>query len=108
MHFTLLFFLFLQNQSHSDCVREFNGKWRTNNCDDRLYFTCYFDLLVLVKENKTWGEALDHCRSLDAVETDDPASSYWNHRYNLVILISPDDHTFAQERAQEANTDEVG
>ncbi|XP_063327024.1 beta-1,4 N-acetylgalactosaminyltransferase 2-like [Pelmatolapia mariae] len=68
---------------------------------------CFDEKLVLVKENKTWEEALDHCRSLGAVDTNDPNSPYRNHRYDLATLITTDDHTYARERAQQATTDEV-
>lgn len=65
---------------------------------------CYDENLILVKENKTWEDALEQGRSLDTMDTDDPASSYWIHSYDLSSLITPDDHTTAQE----ATTDEVG
>ncbi|CAI5696690.1 unnamed protein product [Oreochromis niloticus] len=94
-------------KAQGNCVFKNNGKWIVSDCDKERYFTCCTDPLVLVKENKTWEEALDHCRSLDRVNTNNPTFSYWNHRYDLVTLISPFDHTYARERAQEATTDEV-
>ena len=35
-----------------------------NNCSELHPFICQFDNLILVKEKKTWDEALDHCRDL--------------------------------------------
>ncbi|CAI5674191.1 lymphocyte antigen 75-like [Oreochromis niloticus] len=92
---------------NGNCVYTNNGKWGNKNCDDNRAFLCYDEKLILVKENKTWEEALEHCRSLDAMDTDDPPSSYWNHSYDLASLITPDDHTAGQKSAQEATTDEV-
>lgn len=60
-------------------------------------FMCYDEMLVLVKDNKTWEEALEHCRSLGGGDI-----------YDLPPLITDDDHQYARERAQEAITDEVG
>ncbi|KAL3987654.1 hypothetical protein ACER0C_014769 [Sarotherodon galilaeus] len=92
---------------NGNCVNTNNGKWGNKNCDDNHAFLCYDEKLILVKENKTWEDALEHCRSLDAMDTDDPASSYWNHSYDLASLITPDDHTAGRKSAQEAITDEV-
>ncbi|XP_019213809.1 lymphocyte antigen 75-like isoform X1 [Oreochromis niloticus] len=93
-------------QTDTDCAYKSSDKWRTNRCDVNHSFMCYDDL-ILVKENKTWEEALVHCRSLDGGNTEDPASSYWNYSYDLATLITPYDHTYAREKVQEATTDEV-
>lgn len=105
---TLLLLVLAEANAQGNCVFKRNGKWVASNCELERHFTCYTDPLVLVKKNKTWEEALDHCRSLDRVNTNNPTFSDWNHRYDLVTLISPFDHTYARERAQEATTDEVG
>ncbi|XP_019212879.1 macrophage mannose receptor 1-like [Oreochromis niloticus] len=95
-------------KNDENCVnRKSDGKWESKKCDEKINFLCYEEELILVKENKTWEEALGHCRSLDGVVTEDPASSYWNHRHDLVTLITPNDYTTAQKTAQEATTDEV-
>lgn len=69
---------------------------------------CYEERLVLVKEKKTWEDALVHCRALEAVDPMLPADSYQNHRYDLATVLTADDLSFAREKAQEATTDEVG
>ncbi|MEQ2245558.1 hypothetical protein ILYODFUR_029152 [Ilyodon furcidens] len=70
--------------------------WAPDGCDTLHSYMCYDETLVLVKENKTWEEALEHCRTLTEVNS-----------YDLVTLITPDDHNYARERAQHATTDEV-
>uniref|UniRef100_A0A674CND5 Macrophage mannose receptor 1-like n=1 Tax=Salmo trutta TaxID=8032 RepID=A0A674CND5_SALTR len=42
-----------------------SGKWNDKGCSHEQPFICYDDELVLVTENKTWSEALWHCRDLD-------------------------------------------
>ncbi|CAJ1076025.1 dromaiocalcin-1-like isoform X2 [Xyrichtys novacula] len=65
------------------------------------------ELLVLVKEEKTWEEALVHCRTLEAKDPDKPVSAYENYKYDLATLLTDDDHEFAREKAQSATTDEI-
>lgn len=63
-----LFFLwisleeFIQDQH---CVAQSDGGWEAVSCEEKFPFYCFHSSLVLVKENKTWEEALEHCRSLD-------------------------------------------
>ncbi|XP_038860872.1 macrophage mannose receptor 1-like [Salvelinus namaycush] len=42
-----------------------SGEWNDHNCITEHPFICYDDKLVLVSENKTWSEALWHCRGLN-------------------------------------------
>ena len=62
--------------------------------------------MVLVKENKTWEEALEHCRAI-GVDSSQPNRRYRDHKYDLVSLQSEDDHRYARDRIQEATTNEV-
>lgn len=100
--------LLSDTSQNGDCVYKHDGVWWGRGCHYNHSFMCYDEKLVLVKENKTWEEALNHCRFLGAVDTNDPNSPYRNHRYDLATLITTDDHTYARERAQQATTDEVG
>ncbi|XP_017293014.2 lymphocyte antigen 75-like [Kryptolebias marmoratus] len=79
-------------------------KWRNRDCDRTYTFTCIDEKLVLVKENKTWEEALEHCRSLGGVSS---ASGLWIHSYDLATLITEDDRNYAREQAKQATTNEV-
>ncbi|XP_070297301.1 macrophage mannose receptor 1-like [Salvelinus sp. IW2-2015] len=42
-----------------------SGEWNDNPSTTKHPFICYDDKLVLVSENKTWSEALLHCRHLN-------------------------------------------
>uniref|UniRef100_H2ZZ13 C-type lectin domain-containing protein n=1 Tax=Latimeria chalumnae TaxID=7897 RepID=H2ZZ13_LATCH len=39
------------------------GKWKDSRCSEETYFLCSQAELLLVKENKTWIEALNYCRT---------------------------------------------
>ncbi|XP_072237253.1 C-type mannose receptor 2-like, partial [Leuresthes tenuis] len=69
----------------------------TQSCDARLPVFCYSDNVVLVKENKTWEEALEHCRTL----------TYNNLRFDLLSVQPGDEHDFVMGKILEANTEEV-
>ena len=68
------------------------------DCNSTWPFYCYFDNLVLVKENKTWEEALEHCRAMDLV---DP------QRNDLISISGPLDHHTVWFRINKATTNEV-
>nr|XP_033501783.1 putative C-type lectin domain family 20 member A [Epinephelus lanceolatus] len=82
-------------------------KWESDKCSSKHTFLCFNERLVLVKERKTWEQALQHCRALEAVNSNQPATDYQNHRYDLATLHSPDDHKYAREKAKYAPTNEV-
>ncbi|XP_038132881.1 macrophage mannose receptor 1-like [Cyprinodon tularosa] len=68
------------------------GRWKTESCDQRKPFICYDDKVILVKENKTWEDALNYCRC---------------HYHDLVTLTSLDEQRWIQEKAKNASTDYV-
>ncbi|XP_028420344.1 macrophage mannose receptor 1-like isoform X8 [Perca flavescens] len=43
-------------------VKMLNGKWSFDECNKTKPFYCYDDKLILIKEAKTWQDALDYCR----------------------------------------------
>ncbi|XP_037337280.2 putative C-type lectin domain family 20 member A [Pungitius pungitius] len=71
-------------------------KMSAKSCSARFPFVCLSTNLLLVKENKTWEEALDHCRALGAVD---------KGQYDLVS-VQPDDD-FVTTVMQQADTEEV-
>ncbi|XP_065820943.1 uncharacterized protein [Labrus bergylta] len=105
-------FLFWEDDLPDDggnCAYKKNGElgWRRTSCVGYHYYLCQDEKLVLVKEEKTWEEALMHCRALEAADQSKPASAYNNYRYDMATLLTPDDHKFAQEKSHNATTDEV-
>ncbi|XP_063042971.1 C-type mannose receptor 2-like [Engraulis encrasicolus] len=51
------------SSSNGLCVEiRSSGLWNDEPCDSQRYFVCYEDKLVLVRENKTWMEAMQYCR----------------------------------------------
>uniref|UniRef100_A0A8C1XNS1 C-type lectin domain-containing protein n=1 Tax=Cyprinus carpio TaxID=7962 RepID=A0A8C1XNS1_CYPCA len=58
----------IKNNRNSICtsvvIRD-EGRWTDEVCSNQRPFVCYDDKLVLIRENKTWTEALRHCRNMD-------------------------------------------
>jgi hypothetical protein len=71
----------------------------SEDCSNGKNFYCADQNLVLISEEKTWEEALQHCRDL-------PLSCGMCH--DLATLETHDDHVFAKGEAKTAATDEVG
>ncbi|XP_047445083.1 putative C-type lectin domain family 20 member A [Mugil cephalus] len=64
-------------------------RWKNADCTDKKPFFCYDDNVILIKENKTWEEALYYCRD----------------NYNdLVSITNLDEQRWVQERAKKAST----
>ncbi|CAL8336903.1 unnamed protein product [Gadus morhua 'NCC'] len=66
-----------------------------DRCDEAYPFVCYDEPLTTVRENKTWEEALQHCRDLD------------NNYFKYDLLSSAYDHRYANLHVQQAVTTEV-
>ncbi|XP_032443312.1 rheacalcin-1-like [Xiphophorus hellerii] len=79
-----------------DCAYIDNNNGYTDYCNANRGFICYDERLVLVKENKTWEEALEYCKYMKE-----------RKNYTLATLTTTDDHNFAREKAQLATTEEV-
>nr|XP_040060816.1 macrophage mannose receptor 1-like [Gasterosteus aculeatus aculeatus] len=58
------FFNWAQGEEGQDhgCVAHSDAGWRNDDCSKRRPFSCFHNGLVLVKENKTWEEAMERCR----------------------------------------------
>ncbi|XP_047445208.1 putative C-type lectin domain family 20 member A [Mugil cephalus] len=70
-------------------LNEEQGRWKNADCTDKKPFFCYDDNVILIKENKTWEEALYYCRD----------------NYNdLVSITKLDEQRWVQERAKKAST----
>ncbi|XP_043953633.1 C-type mannose receptor 2-like [Gambusia affinis] len=88
--------------SNGDCVfmssKTFN--MAAQNCDKQFPFLCVSDNVFLVKENRSWEEALEHCRGLGS-------SSYSDLSYDLLSLQPGEEHAYLQGKVLEADTEEV-
>ncbi|KAJ8272585.1 hypothetical protein GJAV_G00090940 [Gymnothorax javanicus] len=69
-----------------------SGNWKEDECSKEKPFYCYDDDLILVRENRTWDEALDYCRR--------------NHS-DLVSVYTESLQHWVKRRAQQASTDHV-
>ncbi|XP_007540394.1 macrophage mannose receptor 1-like [Poecilia formosa] len=66
------------------------GRWKNENCNKKKPFICYDEsTIILIKENKTWHEALTYCRT--------------NH-HGLVTITVSDEQRRVQKKAQFAST----
>uniref|UniRef100_A0A668SRU3 C-type lectin domain-containing protein n=1 Tax=Oreochromis aureus TaxID=47969 RepID=A0A668SRU3_OREAU len=79
----------LNNRTCATTLLERSGRWSSAGCDQRKPFFCYDDKLILIRENKTWEEALNYCRQ----KHDD-----------LVSISNPHQQRWVQERAKNAST----
>uniref|UniRef100_A0A3B5Q8P8 C-type lectin domain-containing protein n=1 Tax=Xiphophorus maculatus TaxID=8083 RepID=A0A3B5Q8P8_XIPMA len=65
------------------------GRWTNVDCDNKKPFICYEDKVILIKENKTWEDALTYCR---------------DHYHDLVTITNMDDQRWIQEKVKNAST----
>lgn len=93
---------YLGNQNCAAMGKTF---WHDLQCDRQNAFLCYEDDLILVKENKTWEEALEHCRTRGT----DPNSknAYFNHLYDLPHMNFAGDNLDARKVIRGSQTQEV-
>ncbi|XP_028261649.1 C-type mannose receptor 2-like [Parambassis ranga] len=69
-----------------------NSTWNSTECDEKKPFICYEDKVILVKQNKTWEEALEHCRQ---------------YHYELASITDLNQQRWIQDRAKQADTEHV-
>lgn len=87
--------------NNADCVSISSDKKQmaTQNSSYQFLFICSGDNLVLVKESKTWEEALENCRALSSPTQ--PELSY------ELVSVQPEDYNDVRSKVMNANT-EVG
>ncbi|XP_074522602.1 putative C-type lectin domain family 20 member A [Halichoeres trimaculatus] len=93
-----------QPGDNGDCVTISSStkEMATHNCLSRLPFVCFTDNLVLVKENKTWEEALEHCHSMRS-----PHSHQHYFRYELASVQPGEDQEIVIATILGSDTEEV-
>ncbi|XP_030247663.1 macrophage mannose receptor 1-like [Sparus aurata] len=69
-----------------------DGRWNTANCNSQKPFFCYSDNVILIKENKTWEEAINYCRE--------------KHN-DLISITDAEQQRWVQERAKNATSSHV-
>ncbi|XP_071399906.1 lymphocyte antigen 75-like [Centroberyx affinis] len=100
------------NDTGRNCVFNFNEKgklWRAKNCMTAQPFFCHDEEMFLVKEKRSWEEALEHCRSTAATVIRGPpyVRPRRSRLYDLASLASGWDRHRAQDLIQEALTDQI-
>uniref|UniRef100_A0A3B3HJU1 C-type lectin domain-containing protein n=2 Tax=Oryzias latipes TaxID=8090 RepID=A0A3B3HJU1_ORYLA len=65
------------------------GMWSTDDCSENRPFICYKDHVILIKENRTWEEALYYCR---------------HHHHDLVTITNMDEQRWVQEKTKNASS----
>uniref|UniRef100_A0A3B4U9P7 C-type lectin domain-containing protein n=1 Tax=Seriola dumerili TaxID=41447 RepID=A0A3B4U9P7_SERDU len=91
--------------NNENCAVMKSSWWFDVPCNLKFTFLCYEDDLILVKENKTWEEALKHCRTLD-MNPSSPNTDI-NHLYDLPNIYFGSDNSFIKRLILDAQTDEV-
>ncbi|KAL3060607.1 hypothetical protein OYC64_015042 [Pagothenia borchgrevinki] len=82
-----------------------NQKFYSKACSTELPFLCYDDNLVVVNENKTWEDALKHCRKMESPCEDEPSPCIYKHDLlSLEVLV---EYNYVRDRIYKATTDEV-
>ncbi|XP_034468262.1 lymphocyte antigen 75-like [Hippoglossus hippoglossus] len=80
-------------------------KWYSKVCSQELEPVCYDDNLVVVNKNKTWEQALRHCKAMTTPCADSPESCVCT--YKMLSLHNQRDYDYVRERIYRATTDEV-
>ncbi|XP_023821706.1 macrophage mannose receptor 1-like [Oryzias latipes] len=75
---------------NKDCIMmNDRGELISEDCTDKRPFICYTDQVILIKENRTWEEALYYCR---------------HHHHDLVTITNMDEQIWVQEKTKNASS----
>uniref|UniRef100_A0A3Q2DTS5 Uncharacterized LOC107083864 n=1 Tax=Cyprinodon variegatus TaxID=28743 RepID=A0A3Q2DTS5_CYPVA len=85
-----------------DCVSisSETNNMSAQNCNASFPFLCISDNVILVKEEKSWEEALKHCRGLKS-------SNHTNLRFDLLSLQPGEESLYMMAKVMDADTEEV-
>ncbi|XP_037835847.1 macrophage mannose receptor 1-like [Kryptolebias marmoratus] len=86
--------------NNGDCasVTSVTKRMAVQNCKNNFSFVCMSESVFLVKENKTWDEALDHCRGLPSTR---------NLYFDLLSVQPGNEHDYVMNKVKAADTEEV-
>lgn len=89
-----------------NCVvfKEIRPNFHAKDCTKKYAAVCQDDNLMVVKEKKTWEEALNHCRQID--NTCKEFGKDCTYKYDLLSL-QDNDYQYVRDRIHRAMTDEV-
>lgn len=90
----------------NNCVlyKEVSQLFHAKDCARKYAAVCQDDNLVVVKENKTWEDALNHCRKIESSCEGSPKAC--TYKYDLLSL-QDSDYQYVRDRIYSATTDEV-
>lgn len=74
------------------------------SCSEKLHPFCLNDNLLVVKENKTWEEAVNYCLALKPCDRDVVRCK---RSYTLLSLDEESDYNYIRDRIYRASTTEV-
>ncbi|MED6240067.1 hypothetical protein ATANTOWER_015578 [Ataeniobius toweri] len=72
-------------------------KWYSTVCTEQLKFVCYDDNLELVTENKTWDDAINHCRKMSSSKS----------KCDLLSTTTSSQFSYVRDRIYNATSEEV-
>lgn len=105
-NFTPVLTKWATNEPQSQNCAAFNvstKKYLRVLCSEKLHPFCLNDNLLVVKENKTWEEALNYCLQLNACED----YSSCDYTYSLLSLREGSNYNYIRGRIYRATTTEV-
>uniref|UniRef100_A0A3P9JLU3 C-type lectin domain-containing protein n=1 Tax=Oryzias latipes TaxID=8090 RepID=A0A3P9JLU3_ORYLA len=78
-----------EKNNRSCAMMNEDGRWSSENCSEEHPFICQDDHVILIKEDRTWEEALYYCR---------------HHHHDLVTITNMDEQRWVQEKTKNASS----
>ncbi|KAM7423654.1 hypothetical protein PAMA_000149 [Pampus argenteus] len=81
-----------------DCVLKYASyvKLESDDCSNTHTVLCAEDMMILVEEMKTWEEAFEHCKELQAARS--------KHKYNLASFSNAEYARLARKKIEQIST----
>lgn len=91
----------LSNDGDCVSISSLTREMATQDCAAHFPLVCIAQNVVLVKENKSWEEALEYCQNLFLPNNSDL-------HFDLLSIVPGDDHHYVMKEVIKADTEEVG